>query len=707
MTITPLNNFRDFLYTQYFSDGIKITIGVLLPSLIFFQLDQLEIGITLSLGAVCSSIADTPGPWQHRRNAMLITNCLVCIIALITAAINTNSILLAIEILIFCFIFSMFYVYGTRAAAVGTAGLLIMILNIDNHLTELSYLHHAALVFLGGTWYLFLSMLFSAVMPYRYAQQTLGECIHEVGGYMKLRADFYNQNKPVDDIFKELVNKQVKVHELQDNLREVLFKTRKLVNESTTEGRLLIIIFVDMIDLFEQTMATHHDYEIIRKKYKNYDILPNYALLVHKLSAEIEYIGFCLIHQIKPRKHAIKIEDLDDLKFRLDKLEKQGIQVLVLKKILVNIRHIFSKTNAIFGYFDKESFIKQPKSGSKDHDKFVNHQRFDYKLLKNNLNFQSGTFRFSLRLAIVALIGFIIGKLMPVGHHGYWIILTILVILKPGFSTTKQRNYERVIGTIIGGISGALLLYFIPDENILFVLMVIFMLITYSLQRIKYFISVLFMTPFILILFSFISTTVNENIAVERIIDTLIGSGIAFVSSYLILPSWESHQFNTYLADTLKANLKYLEAIISRFTTDYVDVTEYKLSRKDVYVNTANLAAAFQRMLNEPKNKQNKVVEIHKFVVLNHVMSSYLANLSTSLQDSKINLHPEQLKLFKKTSYYLKEAISLVEKKSEDNPPETHHHVIEGELNAEDLVTEQLELITKVSADILKITEKL
>lgn len=704
----PLDDFRNFLYTQYFSDGIKITIGVLLPSLIFAQFNLLEIGINLSLGAVCCSISDTPGPWLHRRNAMLITNFLVFLVALITSLINHNPILIGIEILVFCFIFSMFYVYGTRASSVGTAALLIMVLNVAHHETSLNSYEHAGLVLSGGIWYFLLSALFSFARPFRYARQTLGECVQEVAGYMRLRADFYNAKIPVEDIFKALVDKQVLVHEIQDNVREILFKTRKLVNESTSDGRLLIMIFVDIVDLFEQTMATHHDYEIIRKRYKNHDILPAYALLIHKLASEIEYIGFCLINQVKPRKYAVKIEDLDKLKKQLDDLEKAGISVLVLKKILVNLRHIFSKTNTIFSYFDNDnSFIKQAKSGSTDHDKFVTHQSFDIKLFRSNLNLMSGNFRYALRVSLVVFTGYLVGFLLPVGHHSYWIILTILVILKPGFSTTKQRNIERVIGTIIGGITGALIIYFIKDETARFILMVLFMLITYSIQRVNYFISVLFMTPFILILFSFISATINESLAVERIIDTLIGSGIAFLSSYLVLPSWESYQFKNYMLDMLKANQKYLDAIFRRFNPqNQINITEYKLARKEVYVNTANLAAAFQRMLNEPKTKQHKaVLDVHKFVVLNHILSSYLANLSTSLQDSQIMFNTDQQKLFRKSQHYLKLAIEWL---SETTHEQEFVHVFEGVVETnEDLATEQLELIVKVSADILKITEKL
>ena len=135
--VKPLDDFKNFIYTQYFSDGVKITLGVLLPSLIFFQFGLLEVGITLSLGALCVSIADSPGPWLHRKNGMLYTNIFIFLTTLLTSSINTNDYLLAIEIFSLCFMFSMFNVYGVRAASVGTAALLIMVLNVTPGKTSL------------------------------------------------------------------------------------------------------------------------------------------------------------------------------------------------------------------------------------------------------------------------------------------------------------------------------------------------------------------------------------------------------------------------------------------------------------------------------------------------------------------------------------------------------------------------------------------
>ena len=43
--------------------------------------------------------------------------------------------------------------------------------------------------------------------------------------------------------------------------REVLFKTREIVRESTPQGRFLLLVFVDMVDLFEQVMSTYYNYK--------------------------------------------------------------------------------------------------------------------------------------------------------------------------------------------------------------------------------------------------------------------------------------------------------------------------------------------------------------------------------------------------------------------------------------------------------------
>jgi len=629
---------KTFIFSQYFSDGLRITLGVLLPSLLLAQYGELQTGIILSLGAVCVSISDNPGPLIHKRNGMLFCILFVCITAVLTGFINEQPLLLFFEIPLFCFFFSMFSVYGNRASSVGTAVLLIMILTIDRHLNSSENINNGLYLLAGGLWYFILSMSVSQIRPYRMAQQTLGSCIREVAKYLEIKAGFYDIEKDYDENYKELISQQVTVNQEQDSVRELLFKSRLMIKESTATGRQLIMVFVDILDLFEQTMATHYDYRKIRLNFAHTNVLTHFRDIILKLSEELENLSYYIISNEQPRPLYNFQPELEQLKISIDKVEPDyNINSLVLKKILINLRNIVARIQKIYSYYHTKQIINEVPQTQQDVERFITHQDFDLKVLIDNLSFDSDIFRHSLRVAIVSLTGYLVSKSLPLGHHSYWILLTILVILKPGFSLTKQRNYQRLIGTFIGGIAGACIVLFIKDEAARFIILLICMIGAYSFQRLNYAVSVLFMTPYILIMFSFIGSG-GLSLARERIFDTVLGSVIAFAASYIILPSWEHKQIKGFMRNALIANYHYLKKAAEKLTGTDLNILEYKLARKAVYVNTADLAAAFQRMLSEPKSKQKDAKDVHQFVVLNHTLSSYIPTLISSIKPGETRL---------------------------------------------------------------------
>lgn len=702
---------KSFIYSHYFSDGLRITLGVLLPSLILAQFGNLATGLSISLGALCASIADMPGPVLHKRNGMLFGNLFVFLTAVLTGLVNQYPLLVSIEILVLCFFFSMFLVFGTRASSIGISALLIMVLTIDQPMDKTRLWQYSISVLAGGLWYMALSLSITQMRPYRLAQQELGASIKEVAAFLRIKGAFYQPKTDLDKNYRKLIDQQILVHNHQDIVRELLFKTRIIVQESTRLGRLLVLVFVDLMDLFEQTMATHYDYKTIQTtfgKTKAFDALHK---LILKLADELENLSLYIISNEAPVKLHNFNSDLEKAKLYIDNAEQEmGVSTIVLKKILINIRNISNRIDKIYGYFNKDQENEISRTNI-DHTRFVSHQGVDLKLFWNNLNVNSSIFRYAVRLAIVCLGGYLLSKMLPFAHHSYWILLTILVILKPGFSLTKERNMQRLVGTLIGGVVGAGIVYFVKDQTVLFILLLLFMIAAYSFQRLNYVVSVLFMTPYILILFSLLGVG-GINVAQERIIDTFIGCSIAFAASYFVLPSWEYPQLKKYMEEVLIANYKYLEIAAKRLMAEPVDVISYKLARKDVYVSSANLASAFQRMLAEPKNKQKHSKTLHKFVVLNHTLSSYIATLISSLQVNENQLKPvEDLKLMRRSLFALAETI----KKFGDEETELNEIDLLKPVNTAQqpnnhdrrLLTEQLELISKLTADIQKLSQKL
>lgn len=620
-----------FLYSQHFSNGLRISFGAIIPAVIGYYFGDLSVGIAISLGALIASAPDTPGPVSHRRNALLTTLILFFVTTLITQLINQYPILIGLELLIFGFIFGMFATWGPRAAAVGTSTLIMVFLSMSESGSANDFIEYSLFVTIGAAWYTLLSLSLSQFMPYRLAQQELAEAIREVATFIRIKSEFYDLKSDTDKSFSKLIDQQIIINTHLDSLREILFKSKLIVKDSTSIGRTLILIFSDILDLFEKTMATQYNYEEIRSKFGETVAFNEIKITLIRLANELDNFGYSLGANRRPKSLFNLQDDLENLKKLIDQTtEESNETTFVLKKILINARSISLRVQTLYSYFQKKEIDTKRNIG--DISKFVSHDVFDLRSFRNNLSFRSNTFRHSLRLAIVLVLGFIIAQLIDFHDHVHWILLTILVILKPGWSLTKERNFQRLVGTIVGGIAGILILIWVKDPSVRFMILLIFMVLTYSLLRINYIISVMFMTPYLLILFSFLGQDTME-VAQERIFATFIGSGLAFISSYIIFPSWEKHQIKGNMQKLLIANYNYFIKILETIINGHLTPTDYKLARKNVYIATANMASAFQRMITEPKSKQKDSKGLNKFIVFNHLFSSHTANLISSVKN--------------------------------------------------------------------------
>ncbi|MFL5810374.1 MAG: FUSC family membrane protein, partial [Flavisolibacter sp.] len=558
----------------------------------------------------------------------------------------------------------------------------------------------------GALFYTVFSLLLHTIRPYREAQRALGECIREIASYLSIRADFYNLETDLDENYKKVVAQQIVVNDKQDAARELFFKTRQIVQESTSDGRRLVFTFVETVDLFEEITASYYDHALLRQQFAHTGALEIIYHSLKKIAFELDSIGISIQGNSSFRKTFDYDEEVRYLKSQIDRIAPKGeAQTLVLRKILVNIRKMLTELNNINQYFEGD--IKAQGS-TLDHSHFVSHQPLDPKIFWNNLSLESSAFRHALRVCIASLAGFIIVNLISYGHHSYWVLMTIAFMLKPAFSLTKQRNIQRIIGTFAGGLIGVLILVLIPNKTVHFVFMVLLMIGTYSFMRIRYLWMVICTTPYVLLLFSFLGSN-YKTVVEERVFDTVLGCAIAFTAGYFLFPNWESNQLKEYMQGMLKANAAYLQKIIDALSGKKPSLLEYKLARKDVYLNSANLSAAFQRMLSEPKSKQRGEKDIHQFVVLNHILFSNIATVATTLLSKEVRVHPAELiHIAKKARVSLCESTKKLGGEDIVKTFGEHPVSIEPVLGSDDvLLREQLIFISKVSSDIDKTTKTL
>ena len=644
-----LKTYKSFINSHYLSEGVRITAGVLLPAFLMSYFNMLPTGITISLGALFVSVTDSAGPVQHRRNGMLVCIVTIFLVTLIAGFLANSPILLAIFICLSCFFFSMISIYGTRAASIGTATMIVLTLSIDKRLhlpTLVDVLQHSLLTTSGGVWYMCFSMLLYSFRPYRLAQQALGDCIQAIAEYLSIRSELYNRATNYESTFKRLLQQQAFVQNKQTELTEILFKTRSIVKETTNIGRRLVMIYLDAADIFERIMMSHQEYSRLHEFFDETGILNDYYQLLKQLVKEIDDIGI----SVKSGEHYSSQSDLRlqiiDTREKLDALRLKYLKpdniegFINLRRILENIQDLADRLTTLEKYTYSDYALKKRVINDTGYEKMTSSHEITAGAFIDNLTLKSDTFRHAIRVSIAVMTGFTVGQFFKLGHS-YWILLTIIVILKPAFSLTKKRNTDRIAGTIAGIIIGVSILFITNNHTVLLILLVLFMISAYSFMRTNYFVSVLLMTPYLLLFYHLLNPSDFKVLLKDRLVDTVIGSSIAFIVRFFLFPTWERDKIKPAMADMLLEAREYFSVITSPFAGQIATASDRRIARKNALVALANLSDGFNRMLSEPKTQQHGIEMLHQFVVLTHTITSYIATLSYYIEREIVTVESE------------------------------------------------------------------
>ena len=128
-------------------------------------------------------------------------------------------------------------------------------------------------------------------------------------------------------------------------------------------------------------------------------------------------------------------------------------------------------------------------------------------------------------------------------HHGYWILLTSLFVCQPNYNATRHRLKLRIIGTLVGIAIGIPVLWFVPSLEGQLVLLVITGVLFFAFRNVQYAHATMFITLLVLLCFNLLGE--GFEVALPRVIDTLIGCAIAWAANVVAFPKVfsQSQQF--------------------------------------------------------------------------------------------------------------------------------------------------------------------
>ncbi|WP_233881747.1 FUSC family protein [Paraburkholderia flagellata] len=558
---------RKFLYSQYFYGGLRIAIGISLPAVLcLFVFHKSELGFTISTGALGACVVDMPGPLKYKRNEMLACSAIGFLSAYATGLATFSPIALWATVVPLTFVLSLIVVYGNRWPQISFATLFMMVMTLEEHFTPHLALVNALWILLGGLWYTAWSTLISQLMLDRIEQQALAESVFACADYLLARAQFFDLDNDLDECFRNLVAKQIAAVERQDAARDIVLRNLPKLRAGKIDARraMHFNLFINTVDLHELFVGAHTDYPLVRNTFGGSDLLVFYRDLIRKAAADLEDIGLAVLQNEAPRASVNVKAELRAIEYELEQLKKRDLAATdpeAYAAISASFRRIWSATRLI-DRMRRSLASEVPTTETEVRidealTRFVTNRRVSWLQIFSNLTMASPSFRHALRVTIAVAVGFWLGRLLPL-TNAYWIVMTSIIILKPGYSLTRQRNAQRIVGTLIGCIASIALILLVKQPLVLLVSMFAAMVMSYSLLLFNYTASVVFTSAYVLLMFHLLAPG-SMRIIGERAIDTVVGCTIAIAASHLF-PYWEYRLMGKLVHDMIAATRSYLEA---------------------------------------------------------------------------------------------------------------------------------------------------
>lgn len=637
-----------FFKETSFSKAISVVFAAVLPLILFYQIGNISVGIGLTVGVFLCSPGDAPGDFKRRVYGILVSIGIAVTCSLVAGYASANTLIFVLVMASLVFLLSFIAVFGFRASLVSFSGLMAVVLSMASIAPDTSILVHSLYIGIGGLWYLFLVSLIHFINPKRAAEGQLADVSKLTASYLRTRTELIQAPRDSQkELLKELTDIQTELNASHEVIREILISKRKTSGKSNN-ARKKLLIFMELVDLLELGMAnpvnTQRMRSIAKQHAEELQLLREWTF---KMADQLEDVS---IRLRKNNKYVPNLE-LDDFSDRVrNKIEE------VRKKRssdpedldLMSLYHFkekqYQKVTSIERLLQDLEGEEEFKIKQKDVVKFIPAQEYSFKTLQDNFDFKSPVFRHSLRLTLIVLLGYFTGAVLDL-QNSYWILLTSIVIMRPGYALTKLRSKQRLLGTLIGGVVAAVIILLIQNKILYGVLAVITFVFALSMIQKNYKTSAAFITLNVVFIYALITPNAFEVIQF-RVLDTLIGSALAFMGNAFLWPTWEYRGIKDVIVESLKANRSYLKEIEAAYRDKDRESTPYKLARKEAFLAISALSAAFQRMTQEPKSKQKEMERIYKIVSLNQELLSSATSLGSFIRTHQTTKASEHFNTF-------------------------------------------------------------
>ena len=656
MATRRLTTAEKFLFSYPLLSSIRKAVGIVVALVcLHYLFGELELAIFGAFGALCLSMMDLPGSPRQVTAAFLIGSCLALAWTSLTAVTAAQPAAVIVAVTLQAFFFSLLVVYGKRGAATGIGCMILTLIAMyaaNQHVNTTSLILSVAA---GLGIYTTINIGLVYLLQRWEQAQCLSMALYATAKYLKRRAHLLDPDSNLDDLARQTIAAQAVMADMHQLARDMIFnQPDNQTDISSPRYDELAQVLYQTVSLYDMLLGSYADYKLLRQTLGKHDILTLSAEILTTLAEQLDWVALAVANHKPARTHQSVAPQLDALHQAISRLQDdmQAGTIPVhtdLMPVVQQLQHRLTAGNAIVQKMmdiTRVSTAKNKLSSDPVSEPLqalardmLSRQSFSPRLLLTNLRLDSPPFRFALRVSIAVSIGLLIGVAFPaLGDHAYWVVLTIVIIMKPAFALTKQRNVERLTGTLIGCLLAMTICTITANHWVYATVAGTSLFLIPSLILMNYRAAVVLITLLVLLSLQMVLPN-STNLIAERGLDTLIGSIIALACSR-ILPWWEAKSLPELARALVQSNKALLAAAIEQIQSDttHAPLPQWSLAKRDVLLAYSNFANANYRMTREPKTQQRQTQIYNDLLVASHVLATEISTLVYLDQRSETRL---------------------------------------------------------------------
>jgi uncharacterized membrane protein YccC len=583
--------------------ALRNSIGVLLPLVAGFALNMPRGGVVVASGALNVAYSDRSDPYAQRARRM-VSSSVLCAVGILLGGLsgshNAAAVLIAT---LWAFAAGMFVAVDTTAADLGVISLVTLMIYAAQPLTPQQAVISSGLALGGGLLQTALSVALWPVQRYEPERRALAAFFFELAR----AAEQPLSATSAPPATTPSAQAQEALSGLDGDTGAEAVRYRALLSQAERIRLALLIL-----------SRLHLRMQRERSKHSGVQILSDY---LKKAGQALQAIGNSLTTGVLPEasKEAFAASEAYTLLFRQ---ETDILQPSFLAAVAKDARF---QMDALDGQLRAalDLAVNATPAGQAEFAKQEARQPWWLRFsgvsatLRANLNLQSSAFRHAIRLAAMVALGNTLERAFY-WRRSYWLPMTIVLVLKPEFTTTFTRGVLRIFGTILGLFLATALFHFVPGTITLQIILIfVFTLLLRWVGPANYGIFAVAVSALIVFLIALTGVSPKELIW-ARGLNTAAG-GVLALLAYWIWPTWESTQVSERIAEMLDAYREYFHKLWETYPrSETSGAGELEGVRMGARLARTNLEASIERLRAEPGTTTEQINQLNALLASSH-----------------------------------------------------------------------------------------